>query len=576
MLEISDGVFFLNLTMRLIIIHGNNNSETKVDKSLLRFAVSNEPVASVIVDILSKNLQLNGDENTLLTIPQKWHVGTSTLLPEIEPYSKNILLSYSNIQLIKGDRWFVISNGQFATKINKGLLYKVLTDIPADIVAVNVEPRLLAYSEKLLLTSESKVAGFRRLYSDSFQLIPFPLDWPHHIFIKTDILDRVLVDYTLPKAFSDFLKNCYSCDLTLRAISMGGSVLDLDTEEGLLGFVAAGFEYFHPTTAYAKNNFRNKIPAADTVNVSDSVRLFGKILFGKNVNIGKNAIIIGPTIIGDDVRIAKRAVIRASILGTGISVPRNYLLQNRVLINSQHLQKQTSRVKTGRITIKAIGTASHNNSYKTNFRTWPKFSYAGYFKRIVDIVAAITVLVLFAPVFPIIAIVVKLTSPGPVFFKDSRQGLHGRVFNCLKFRTMLFGADKIQGKLRVLNQADGPQFKMADDPRLSVVGKFLRDTYIDEIPQFLNVLAGQMSVVGPRPSPESENTLCPFWRDARLSVRPGITGLWQICRTRQPMKDFQEWIHYDTKYVRNLSLKMDLWISWQTLKKMVGNFIGQF
>ena len=141
---------------------------------------------------------------------------------------------------------------------------------------------------------------------------------------------------------------------------------------------------------------------------------------------------------------------------------------------------------------------------------------------------------------------------------------------------MLVGADKIQDELRALNQADGPQFNLNDDPRISAVGRFLRNTYIDEIPQFFNVLLGQMSVVGPRPSPESENTLCPPWRDARLSVRPGITGLWQVCRTRQPMKDFQEWIYYDIKYVKNLSFKTDLWICWQTVKKMMKNFIEQF
>ena len=140
----------------------------------------------------------------------------------------------------------------------------------------------------------------------------------------------------------------------------------------------------------------------------------------------------------------------------------------------------------------------------------------------------------------------------------------------------MIGADQIQDKLRVVNKVDGPQFKLPDDPRISVVGRFLRDTYIDEIPQFFSVLLGQMSIVGPRPSPESENTSCPPWRDARLSVRPGITGLWQVCRTRQAMKDFQEWIHYDVEYVRDLSLKTDLWICWKTAKKMAKNFIDQF
>ena len=134
----------------------------------------------------------------------------------------------------------------------------------------------------------------------------------------------------------------------------------------------------------------------------------------------------------------------------------------------------------------------------------------------------------------------------------------------------------MQDKIRRLNQVDGPQFRIEDDPRINSVGKFLRDTYLDEIPQFLNVLLGQMSVVGPRPSPETENTLCPSWHDARLSVRPGVTGLWQICRTRLPMQDFQEWIYYDIQYVKDLSLKMDLWICWLTAKKMFGNFIHQF
>jgi lipopolysaccharide/colanic/teichoic acid biosynthesis glycosyltransferase len=91
----------------------------------------------------------------------------------------------------------------------------------------------------------------------------------------------------------------------------------------------------------------------------------------------------------------------------------------------------------------------------------------------------------------------------------------------------------LQDRLRVVNQVDGPQFKIEDDPRITGIGKFLRDTCIDEIPQFINVLLGQMSVVGPRPSPDRENRTCPAWRDARLSVRPGITGLWQISRTRK-------------------------------------------
>ncbi len=285
-------------------------------------------------------------------------------------------------------------------------------------------------------------------------------------------------------------------------------------------------------------------------------------------------IILGPAIISNNVKIGTGVVINSSIIGPNISIPQNQLVQNRVIKGPQCSWKRLTQCKNANS--RRESDLNYLRDANDTFRDWPMLSYAKCLKRIADIVAAVTVLILFVPVFPIIALAIKLTSHGPVFFKDTRQGLHGKPFNCIKFRTMLVGSDKMQDKLRTVNETDGPQFKMADDPRISAVGRFLRDTYIDEIPQFFNVLLGQMSVVGPRPSPESENTLCPFWRDARLSVRPGITGLWQVCRTRQPMKDFQEWIHYDIKYVRDLKLRMDLWICWRTVRKLAGDFISQF
>jgi lipopolysaccharide/colanic/teichoic acid biosynthesis glycosyltransferase len=141
---------------------------------------------------------------------------------------------------------------------------------------------------------------------------------------------------------------------------------------------------------------------------------------------------------------------------------------------------------------------------------------------------------------------------------------------------MRTGTDRLQEQLRFINEVDGPQFKMADDPRITRVGHFLRETYLDEIPQIFNVLMGHMSIVGPRPSPKSENVLCPQWRDARLSVRPGVTGLWQVRRTRQLGRDFQEWIHYDIEYIKDLTIGMDLRICWDTVKTMLHKFAEQF
>lgn len=562
--------------MNLIVIHKNNNSPTSSNNGLLRLCISSEPIASVIFDGLSKNLQLNGDTNVAVAIPERWAGESRLTSPKIEHYRKDIPLSYKQPRLTRRNCWFVISDGRFATQIDRDLLDKVLADIRADVAMVNVKPELQGGHEKILATSQSKLVGFRRVYNDLVQPASVPDDWPHHLFIKTDVLNRLLVDGALPLAFSTFINNCSTNSLTVCSLNIGGTVLDLDTEVGLVSFLETRFNSSVKNFPNLNNNCHKEIAATDNVTISPSARLFGKVLFGQSVNIGPNAIIVGPAIISNNVKIGKGAVIRASIIGPDVSVPRNHLIENRVLLHSQPHQKQAGRIKTGRLITSTITRATCKNSCQNNFRIWPRFSYTGCFKRIADIVVAITALILFAPILPLIALVIKLTSRGPVFFKDTRQGVHGKAFNCLKFRTMLVGADKMQDKLRVFNQTDGPQFKMADDPRLSAVGKFLRDTYIDEVPQFFNVLFGQMSLVGPRPSPESENTLCPPWRDARLSVRPGITGLWQVCRTRQPMKDFQEWIHCDIKYVRDLTLRMDLWICCQTAKKMVKNFIRQF
>jgi lipopolysaccharide/colanic/teichoic acid biosynthesis glycosyltransferase len=120
-----------------------------------------------------------------------------------------------------------------------------------------------------------------------------------------------------------------------------------------------------------------------------------------------------------------------------------------------------------------------------------------------------------------------------------------------------------------LNQADGPQFYIENDPRLTRVGKVLRRYNLDELPQFVNVLLRDMSVVGPRPSPRHENQYCPPWREARLSVRPGITGLWQIRRTRRTGNDFQEWIKYDLEYVENRCWQLDLAILYKTIGMMI-------
>ncbi len=576
----------------MVVIH-KKDSPVNNDGRLLKAALCNEPLADIILNQLKKTINVNKTSfrdilgsrvhkknGAIVAIPQGWTDQNRQAKSHTMYYNEKLHIVLKTANWLKQKQWLTISNGRFVTEIDLRRLHKILAMLQADVIAVNIAPQLRACCENARTASHDKLIGFRRLYNDSVQPAPIPDDWPHHLFIKTGAIYKILNDNNLPLVFSELIQRCSSNSLIVRSLNMGGTVFDLDTEDGLLGFFAAKLNGSAKNHLYSDNNLRD-IPDDKNIKISSGTRLFGKVLLGRNVSIGRDAIIIGPTIIGNDVKIEKKAVIRTSIIGPGLSLPGNCVIQNRVLINglAKHrvIKEGASRIyQNGHGRQETNQTAPVRNFHNNNFRAWPRFSYAGCLKRFADIAAALVVLLLFAPVLPVIVLVIKLTSPGPVFFKDLRQGLHGKVFNCLKFRTMLVGASRIQDKLRELNQMDGPQFKMSNDPRLSPVGKFLRDTYLDEVPQFLNVLLGQMSVIGPRPSPESENTLCPYWRDARLSVRPGITGLWQICRTRLSGRDFQEWIYFDTKYIRELSLKMDLWICWQTAGKMVKNFAAWF
>jgi lipopolysaccharide/colanic/teichoic acid biosynthesis glycosyltransferase len=195
-------------------------------------------------------------------------------------------------------------------------------------------------------------------------------------------------------------------------------------------------------------------------------------------------------------------------------------------------------------------------------------------RRIFDIVFSLAALLLTAPLYPLIMFAIWLEDGPPFFFAHSRQTIGGRNFSCYKIRTMSRNADADKAMLAERNVCDGPQFHIEDDPRLLRVGRLLRRLHLDELPQFVNVLLGQMSVIGPRPSPDEENQFCPAWREARLSVKPGITGLWQVDRTRAPNADFQEWIRHDVEYVERQSVGLDAVILYRTIEDVCRRVAG--
>jgi exopolysaccharide biosynthesis polyprenyl glycosylphosphotransferase len=185
-------------------------------------------------------------------------------------------------------------------------------------------------------------------------------------------------------------------------------------------------------------------------------------------------------------------------------------------------------------------------------------------KRLLDLTAALALLPVLAPLGAVIALAIKLDSPGPVFFVQDRVGLHKRHFRMLKFRTMVTGADRLLAGLEHLNEAEGPIFKIANDPRVTRVGRLLRRTSLDELPQILHVLTGEMSLVGPRPmSLRDVDLFDQGIQRKRFSVKPGLTCLWQVSgRSQLP---FSKWLELDLRYIEHWGLVLDLKILLRTI-----------
>jgi lipopolysaccharide/colanic/teichoic acid biosynthesis glycosyltransferase len=195
--------------------------------------------------------------------------------------------------------------------------------------------------------------------------------------------------------------------------------------------------------------------------------------------------------------------------------------------------------------------------------TEPEGFYLRFGKRIVDVLGALFGLVFGLPLMGLAALIIKLESRGPVLYRSQRIGRGGHAFTFYKLRSMMDGADRHRHRLSHLNEADGPVFKMSRDPRVTRVGRFLRMSSLDELPQLFNVLRGEMSLVGPRPPIPEEVSQYEPWQFRRLAVKPGLTCLWQI--SGRSRLGFQEWMRLDLEYIRHQSLALDVKILVRTV-----------
>ncbi len=306
--------------------------------------------------------------------------------------------------------------------------------------------------------------------------------------------------------------------------------------------------------------------------IDPSARLIGPIVVQRGARIGPEAIVIGPTVVGAAASLERAARVAQSLVGAGVVVGAAVTVRHSLIVGNVSAVDSIPGEPDVPVAFLPKGTDQVRAAEEALRYADESRSIYPYVKRAIDFTAALVGLIVLSPILIILALLVKVDSRGPLFFAHEREGRDGKVFRCVKFRTMRADAHQMQRKMYNANNVDGPQFKMDNDPRVTRVGRILRATNLDELPQLINVLVGQMSLIGPRPSPFRENQICVPWRRARLSVRPGITGLWQVCRHDRSQGDFHQWIAYDTLYVRNLSFAVDLKVLLATFLTLGGKW----
>lgn len=204
-----------------------------------------------------------------------------------------------------------------------------------------------------------------------------------------------------------------------------------------------------------------------------------------------------------------------------------------------------------------------------NYNKENKITHYEFAKRILDFIASLCALLILSPVLLIVSILIATTSKGPVIFKQDRVGKNGVIFKMYKFRSMVANAEELKAQLEKDNEMNGPMFKIKNDPRITKVGRFIRKTSIDEIPQLINVLKGEMSLVGPRPSLPSEVKEFEPWMLERLTILPGLTCYWQVMGRNNI--EFNEWMKLDIKYVRERNFWLDLKLIFKTFFVLFGD-----
>ena len=402
---------------------------------------------------------------------------------------------------------------------------------------------------------QGQVRRIQRYYDD--------VTWPFAGGVCCSILPGACAAVASDLAFgslSELRGNLAARGIPSRDLPVSGAVFDLREEQGLLDLSESLIRKRRPGLGKRAGTVTGR-----HCRIHPTSRIVGPVVLQDDVTVEEDAVVLGPSLIGAGSVIGANAVVAQCVLGAGTVVARDATVRHRALFGPC----AEPGAAVPEITPYRRPVASSVVPLAAPGRSDPSAAYIEL-KCVVEAIIALAALVVLAPLLLLFAVLIALESRGGVFYADERESRGGRPFRCLKFRTMFAGADAQQRRLYASNELDGPQFKLDHDPRVTKIGRFLRSVSLDELPQLINVVRGEMSLIGPRPSPFRENQTCVPWRVGRLSVRPGITGLWQVCRHDRKAGDFHQWIYYDLLYVRHMSALLDLKILVATILTLGG------
>jgi len=408
--------------------------------------------------------------------------------------------------------------------------------------------------ERVCFDASGQIRGIQRHYEQTWQFINGVAA------MLVPCACGLATDDELPRLLPELRHLLISRGVPGRDVAIEGGAFDLCEERGIL---AANEQLILQASVFAplQGDAHGPVLVGEGHEIHASARLMGPIVVHPDASIDANATVLGPAVVGKGAKIGAGAVIAHATIGPDCVVPPNAVVRDRAWFKGagEHMFGGVERpAMSFSERLARLSLDARDSSLTPRATPEMKASPSMVLKRALDMTTAAVGLTLLSPLLALIAIAVWFESGGPIFYGDNREGRLGRVFKCWKFRTMFTGAHLAQRDLKALDHTDGPHFKCERDPRVTKVGRILRMLNLDEVPQLFNVLIGEMSLVGPRPSPFRENQVCVPWRAARLSVRPGITGFWQVCRHNRSAGDFHQWIEYDLLYVQNLTFLLDI------------------